>query len=353
MAEPGIKSARPSFKVAGQSVASLSEALIELRIDENLEGLYACEALFGNWGPVGTSTTYLYFDRQTLEFGKDFHVLVGPDAIFKGRITGLEARFPEGEPPSIAVLAEDRFQDLRMTRRTRTFADQSDSGVMSSIASDHGLTPDVSVNGPQHKVLAQLNQSDLAFLRERARALDAELWIDDRTLSVKERSSRGGATLKLGFGNELREFTVLADLADQRSSVKVTGWDVSGKTALTETASASVISGELKGGDSGPSILGSALAERKETVAHSVPVTSQEAKATSETLFKRRARRFVTGRGLAKTDAKLRVGATATLEGIGPLFSGDYYVTEIHHQFDAAKGARTAFSVERPALGKP
>ena len=36
-----------------------------------------------------------------------------------------------------------------------------------TIASDHSLTPEIDASGPTHKVLAQVNQSDLAFLRER------------------------------------------------------------------------------------------------------------------------------------------------------------------------------------------
>src|SRR5258705_8493580 len=43
------------------------------------------------------------------------------DTLFEGRIMALEGQFPEGRQPQLVVLAEDRFQDLRMTRRTRTF----------------------------------------------------------------------------------------------------------------------------------------------------------------------------------------------------------------------------------------
>jgi phage protein D len=348
-----ITSSRPTFKVAGREIAALADALLELSIRESVQGLYACEAVFGNWGPSGGQTSYLYFDRQTLEFGKDFEVLLGSDTLFKGRIMGLEGRFPEGNPPAIAVLVEDRFQDLRMTRRTRTFADTSDSDLMNKLASDHGLTPNVSVTGPTHKVLAQANVSDLAFMRERARVLDVELWIDGTTLSAKTRSSRNGGTLTFGLGNELREFEVLADLAEQRTSVIVTGWDLSSKAAVSEKSDDSTVSGEVKSGDSGANLLKSAIGERKETVGFSAPVNSQEARTTSESLFKQRARKFITGRGVAKTDAKLRVGATLTLKGLGPLFSGDYYVVESEHRFDAAKGLRTSFAVERPGLGKP
>jgi phage protein D len=332
--------------------ALLTGGLLELRIDETADGLHACEATFGNWGPRDGATGFLYFDRQLLEFGKPFEVRIGTEPIFRGLVTALGGRYPDGDAPRIAVLAEDRLQDLRMTRRTRTFADVSDGDVFQAIAGDHGLSPDVSVSGPQHEVLAQLDQSDLAFLRERARAIDAELWVEDRTLKARPRATRNGGAVTLGYGNELRELTVSADLAHQRTSVRVGGWDVAGKSALQFDATDSTVSGELKGGESGAGVLSSALGERKEALAHSVPVTSQEAQARAESLFRRRARRFVSGRGVAETTAKLRVGAYVTLEGLGPLFAGEFYVTWVRHLFDGSAGLRTELGVERPGLGR-
>ena len=355
MAEPdALQSSRPTIQVAGAASSTLTGGLLRLRVREDVHGLSNCELEFGNWGPNGDAADFLFFDKKLLDFGKELKVTLADTALFTGKITALEARFPQGNTPSIVVLAEDRFQDLRMTRRTRTFADVSDSDVFSQIAGDHGLTPAVSVSGPSHKVLAQLNQSDLAFMRERARALDAELWMTDSTLNVKPRSDRAGGTpVTLTYGKELREFRVLADLAGQATSVEVTGWDVSGKSALNEKADDSVVSGELAGGDSGPSLLSSAFGDRKDSIANAVPQTSDEAQARAEALLKRRARRFVVGHGTAETKAELKVGATLKLAGLGPLFEGNFYIASVVHAFDGSGGLRTELEVERPALGKP
>jgi phage protein D len=241
-----------------------------------------------------------------------------------------------------------------MTRRTRSFTQQSDEQVIRSIAQDHGLTARLDISGPTHVVLAQLNQSDLAFVRERARALDAELWMDDRTLHVAAHSRRRGPRAHLGLGRELISFHVLADLAMQRSSVVVTGWDVGAKRPLSERADDQSLGGELGSSDSGASVLRTALAERKETIAHAVPFASAEARAEAEAIFRRGARRFVRGRGTARVvDAKLRVGATVRIDGVGPLFSGDYYVAETTYRFDRRGGTRCDFTAERPGLGRP
>lgn len=347
----GLKESRPKIVVGGEENAPLGGGLLSLIIVEDTNGLYRCEAKFGNWGEKNSTTDFLYFDRRTLDFGKDFQIKLGSDSIFQGKIMGLEASFPEGQSPEISVLAEDRFQDLRMTRRTRTFSDVSDSDVINQIATDHGLSPNVDVPGPTYKVLAQVNQSDLAFIRDRARSIDAEVWMSGNTLNAKSHTGRNGASLQMTYGNQLREFTVLADLAMQRSSVAVNGWDVSSKSALQHEATDSVISSELNGDTSGVSILQSALGKRKEALAHTVPLNDQEAQYEAEAFFKMSARRFVVGRGVAETKASLRVGTQLDLKGLGPLFNGKYYVAEVKHIFDSTKGLRTEFRSERLGIG--
>lgn len=351
-----VISARPLISVAGRDSSSLSEGLISLAVVEQSQGLYRCEATFGNWGTAGGSLDFLYFDRRLLDFGKEFAVKLGAGtsapAIFTGRITGLEGSFPEGRGPQITVLAEDRFQDLRMTRRTRSFAQVSDADVIRQIAADHGLRADVTLSGPTHAVLAQVNQSDLAFLRDCVRAIDAEIWMERDTLFARAHSGRTTSPLTLRYNADLREFSVLADLAHQRTGVTVSGWDVAGKRQIKAEATDAAIRAELSNDLSGAQILGDALGGRKEALVHTVPLTAQEAESAANAYFCMTARRFLTGRGTANPDARLRVGASVDLRDLGPLFSGTYYLSAVQHLFDDARGLRTEFVAERPGLGR-
>ena len=348
-----LKVSRPKILVDGEENPSLAPGLLSLLIAETTSGLYRCEARFGNWGTSEEKTDFLYFDRATLDFGKSLKIKYAGETLFDGKIMALEAQFHDRGARNINVLAEDRFQDLRMTRRTRTFSDMSDSQIINQIAGDHGLSPQVSVSGPTYKVLAQVNQSDLAFLRERARAIDAELWMDGNKLNVKSHSARTGTTLRLDFRANLRAFSVLADLAHQRTSLTVNGWDVASKEGISFEATESAITSELNGDTSGASILSSAFGPRKEALVHTVPMSSQEAQTEAETYFKMSARRFVVGRGVAETTSDLRVGSYVNLQGLGPLFSGKYYLTDVQHLFDNCLGLRSEFTAERPGLGQP
>lgn len=347
---------RPRLRLDGELMQELGDSLLQsLFVEESTVGLFRCEASFVNWGPKDGQVGYLFFDRRTLDFGKTLAVEFGPPEesgpIFAGRISGLEANFPSGRPPEFLVLAEDRFQDLRMERRTRTFEDMTDADVIRQVASHHGLTAQVDVDGPTHRLLAQLNQSDLAFLRERAAARDAELWLDNRTLYVQARSRRNHGAITFTYGGDLLEFSVLADLAHQRTAVRVSGWDVAAKEAIDADAGSSVIQAELGGRQSGSSLLQAALAPHTERVALDVPLSQAEARSLAEARYRARARGFVRGQGTVDGNPRLRVGTTVELRNVGPLFDGPYYVTLTRHSFDLVHGYRTAFHVERPGIG--
>ena len=200
-------------------------------------------------------------------------------------------------------------------------------------------------------MLAQVNQSDLAFVRQRAAAIDAEVWLADGALHVQTRNRRGSGEIELIWGRTLLEFSVLADLAHQRSTVKVSGWDVSAKKPIDVDAGPSAISSELNGGRGGSATLDAALAERHERTAELMPSTEAEARAYAESAYRERARRFVRGAGVADGVPSLRVGKRLKLSELGPLFDGAYDVTVARHTFDMRHGYRTVFEVERPWIG--
>ena len=354
---PPIYSSRPVLTVAGNTQTLLSDRLLGMVVEETVEGLYHVEATFANFDQLnGGGIGYVYFDRTLLDFGKSFTVQLGAGTaaatVFKGRIMAIEGRFPHLRPPEILIAAEDRLQDLRMTRRTRTFEDISDSDLFQQIASQQGLQANVDVTGPTYKVLAQVNQSDLAFLRERARAVDAELWLDDTTLNVQTRAKRKFNDVTLTYGQGLFEFSSMADLANQATGFSVTGWDVAAKQALSYKATTSALGGEASSDLNGSDALQQAIGSRDQQVVHALPFNSQEAQAQAEARYRRWARRFVTGSGIADGDGRIQVGTNLNLQGIGKLFSGKFYVTAVRHIFDPENGYRTYFEVERPGIGQ-
>ena len=143
--------------------------------------------------------------------------------MFQGLVSGIEVEFPDGREPHVVVHAEDKLMALRMTRRMKTWENLSDADIASAIAALHGLAADTAAPGPTYAVVQQWNQSDLAFLRERARLIQAEIWIEDSTLKFKSRSQRSATTITLVQGRDLIDIRLRADLAHQRTAVKTSG----------------------------------------------------------------------------------------------------------------------------------
>ena len=347
-------SSRPRIFIDGQEQQSLQDRLISMTVEERIDGNQDCIVSLDNWGAVDENSGYLYFDRALLDFGRTITIRAGhQDAereIFRGRIVILEGNFPSSQSPEITIHGEDRLQDLRMTRRTRSFTGISESDVIRQIAMEHGLTSVIDIQGTIHPVLAQVNQTDLAFIRNRARAVDAELWIEGDTLYAMTHFQRNSGEVVLTYGEDLLELSIKADLTGQCTSLTVSGWD-NNKSELSFQAGEEEIENELHGHKSGSEILQETIGLRDEQIVHQFPNNLQEAQTLAQSFYRSTARKFVNGQGVCQGDARIRVGTHLEIQGIGELFNGKYYVIESRHTFTQRDGYLTHFNLERPGLG--
>ncbi len=238
-----------------------------------------------------------------------------------------------------------------MTRRSRSFERMTPAAILQRIAGDHSLRADIGEAGPTLAVAAQLNESDLGFLTRVARAVGLDLWAEGEVLHLA--AAQDGEAVALRYSGTLRRFEVTADLAHQRTALVVSGWDVARRQSVSHRADDAAAQRELAGGESGASVLNAAFGARVETLAHRAPAGAEEARAMAEGAFRHMARRFVTGTGTAEATAALRPGGRVDLQGIGPLFSGEYRVSEVTHRFDGSEGLVTDFCCQRAGIGRP
>ncbi|WP_342807640.1 contractile injection system protein, VgrG/Pvc8 family [Alteromonas sp. M12] len=346
--------AKPAFNVDGEDINELIRDVVYMSVKEGLDGLKTLEARFTAIGPMAgqRAESLLYLDGRYLDFGKQVKVAIGAGSrqrlIFNGYISALEIHFEEGQEPEFSFCAEDRLMDLRMTRISKTYEEMSDQQIVEEIANQHGLQIEVDADGPTYNQIQQCNMSDLAFLRERARLLQAEVWVDAETLHFKTRDKRSGTSLTLIRGTDLMQVRVSADLAHQKTKVHVAGYDATQKQPIDEWVDEDAISSEIGAGRSGVSILKNAFGERISKRVMEVPLQAEEASVWAIAEMQRRARQFVTVNAISVGVADLVVGSSITLEQIGTPFSGDgYYVTKLEQLFTLAEGHQTHFEAQR------
>lgn len=357
MTEALLVSTVPVFEIEGEVKGEMARDILRLEVEESTAGLKTLSLRLLAQGPDKgkAEETLLYLDGSIVDFGKKLKVSIGPDSeartIFSGLVSAIEAEFEEGREPEVIIFAEDKLMELRMTRRMKTYEQMQDSDIASAIASEHGLTPEVDADGPTYDVVQQWNMSDLAFLRERARMIQAEVWVDDETLHFKSRNKRNATELTLVQGNHLISVRARADLAHQRTKVKLSGYDASERELIEEEAGADAIAAEISGGLTGPALLERAFGERVSYRVREAALKSGEAADWARADMLRRARGFVTVTGTTRGSADMVVSSKLTLERTGHPFEGSgYYVTRVLHTYDLQNGFRTHFEAERATL---
>ncbi len=357
MTEALLTQTSPIFEIEGEVKGELTRDVLRLEIEETTAGLKTLSLRLTAQGAAGRSPEQhqLYLDGSIVDFGKKISVVLGaPPAahtVFTGWISALQAEFEEGQPPEATLFAEDKLMKLRMTRRMKTYENMSDADIATAIAAEHGLTPEVAADGPSYDRVQQWNMSDLAFLRERARKIQAEVWVEEETLHFKTRSRRNATALTLVQGNHLIKLCARADLAHQRTKVKVSGYDASRREMIEEEASEDAILAEVAEGLTGVSVLERAFGERISYRVREAPLISGEAADWARAEMLRRARGFVTVTGVTRGSAQMVVGSRLTLERTGhPFEGGGYYVTRVCHTYDLQSGFRTHFEAERATI---
>lgn len=353
----------PVFKVDGQVRGELARDIAQLEIAEATDGLRHLVLRLVAQGPQNDAPEeqLLYLDGTLIDFGKTLEVSIGPTdgarTVFKGQVSAIEAEFDEGREPHVVLRAEDRLMALRMTRRMKTWAQMSDAQIAAAIAAEHGLAADADAPGPTHDVVQQWNQSDLAFLRARARRIQAELWLDDdgTTLKFKARPQRSAPAITLVQGRDLVAVQLRADLAHQRTDVWASGYDASARDAVDEHADADTVQAEVAGaGRTGPQVLRQAFGERVSYRVREVPLAAEEASAWARAEMLRRARGFVTVVGTTNGTPDMVVGSRLTLDRVGPPFNGDgYTAVRVCHAYDLNQGHRTHFEAQRATVNAP
>jgi phage protein D len=351
---PAVSNPQPVVEIDGQVFDKVNTLLLGMDMREQEGGLSALELRFNN---VASNTEggadFAFEDEGEIQLGSSIKLLAGdsadPQEIFRGIVTGLEAEFPETNPPELVVLAEDKLQRARMTQRSKVYSSMSVADVAEEIARGLGLQPRITGLSSVSGTWVQLNESDLAFLRRLLNKFDADLQILEDRLEVAAVSDIQRRVIEMELFADLRAVRFIADLSHQVTEVTSSGWNpLRGRPVSASSRGAHAGPGR---GRKGADLLREAIGERVEHVGHIPVTTDEEARSLADTVFDARARSFVCAEGTAAGHPSIRVGSHLQLRGVSRRFENTYYVVSTHHRYDRIQGYLTDFRAESAALG--
>jgi phage protein D len=339
------------LRINGAALPLKAQAdLISVSVLEDVEATGMFSFTLHSWDDAEMRVKWI--DDELFKEGNSVDIEMGYrdnlERLFQGEITALEPEFPNGQPSTLTVRGYDRRHRLMGRRKTRTFLRMKDSAIANQIAGDWSLRPEVEDTRVVLDYVLQHNQTDFAFLHERAQRIGYEMVVTDRTLRFRPRQNSGSAALTLSREVELLDFYVRLSTIGQVEEVFVQGWNPKNKEEFV-ARSGTGDERPMAGSASGPVTAQRAFGGTGGTTVNT-PVQSQsEADQMANGWFGESALYYVVGHGVCIGRPDLRAGLLVEIEGLGRRFSGPYYVTSTEHRFKPNTGYRTAFAVRRNA----
>jgi phage protein D len=266
------------------------------------------------------------------------------ELIFDGEIVELEADFH----PSTQVLtvrAFDRLHRLSIGQHTRSFQNVTDGDLVKKLAQEVGLRALSGSTSQVHRYVFQNNQTNLAFLRERADALGYLLYVQGDALHF-EPPTATKPPVSLEWGVNLREFHPRLTTVGQATEVTVRGWDPATRKEIVGHAKKGGGTPQIGEKKSGGELAQGAFNVEPQSQGVIRPVRSQaEADSLAQALADQRASRFIEADGTCAGNPLVVAGSAVQISAVGDRFSGTYFITSATHVYSAQSGYMTRFSI--------
>lgn len=267
--------------------------------------------------------------------------------LVKGEITAIEPMFKEGMIAYTIISGYDKSHRLYRESKSQAFLNIKDSDLASQIASNAGLSPQIDVTTTVYDHIYQDNQTDIAFLRQRAWRIGYECFVQDGKLFFRKPPASGNA-VAMSWGQELIEFRPRMTLAEQVDEVQVKGWDPQKKEAILGKATKGTLYPQI--GDAKLNSWASSFGTGKHILVD-VPVVSQaEADKIAQARLDEISGAEVEAEGKAFRRPDILAGAYVEIKNVGSRFSGKYLVTRAQHRLNE-EGLYTTFSVKGARTG--
>jgi phage protein D len=260
------------------------------------------------------------------------------DYILEGEITAIETQFTDKSQAPITIRGYDISHRLHRGRQNRSFTKMTDTAIVRKIAGEANIKlGDIDNSGAAHEYLFQENQTNMAFLRERAARIGFELYVlfNEKTMQsqLHFRKPKKDGSLTLKWKVDLETFRVRATSAEQVGSVEVRGWNYERKKAIVSTARSEKLITKTDQGEGSQKGTVFRLPKPKMIVVDKPVSSPKEADTIAQSLCNELGGEFVHAEARGIGDPKIRLGRVVNLKDLGP-YDGSYYITETRHLYD-------------------
>jgi phage protein D len=288
-----------------------------------------------------------WLDDETFREGKKIEIEAGdpPVKLLSGKIAALEPELDQASP-ALIVRGYDLSHKLYRGRKRRSFNNVTDADLARTLAQESGLRPGQIDDPPgaPYDYVYQNNQTNAEFLLERARRLGFEFYVEEDALHFHKPAPTGQA-VRLAWGETLRNFRARLSTAEQVNEVEVRGWDPDKKTKIEGRATTGNGAPQIGISQPGADIAKNTWGEAKIAIVNQFVRSPSEADTLAQAALDELASSFVEAEGLCDGNPAVVPGKQVEIQGVGNRFNGQYYVTQVIHEWNKDQGMFTRFVI--------
>lgn len=285
------------------------------------------EATDGVVGDYPASDSAYFIPGTTIVISAGYGILPA-QPLFTGIVVKQAIQANEDGRFSLIVSCKHSAVKMTISRKDAVFMNQTDSAIMSSLASANGLSATVQATSDINEVMFQKFATDWDFLLARAAFNGYIVTLVNDQLTVGPPTVSGSGVLLVAFGQSINSFYAELNAELQVPSLSAAAWDPQTQTMLSSSATEPSLNTQ---GVPAPKALASALSQTAVQLVTNSPLTQAELQTWANSTLLRMRLQAVKGKVSFMGNATVLPDTLIELSGCGSRFDGNAYVTAVTH----------------------
>jgi uncharacterized protein len=281
--------------------------------------------------------------------------------MMEGEITQVSPTFPDSGMPTVGIEGHSRMHRLRGENKTRTFQKTTPKQIVQQIGKDADLQVQADDVNLQQDYVIQPNQSDLEFLKSLAGSVHCEVLVREKTLIFRKAREADTKSFTLVWCGPQESFSLPPDTLPLKSfsptmnatapatNVQYRAYDMKSKKAFVSNADSSNQSSLMGGSQTAAQASQTAFNRSRTVINVTTPFNTQdEGDRHAKSTYNAKSMGLIGGTAATIGIPELWSGIVVELQGLGPIFNGNYYVNQATHTIDGS-GYSTSINLKRNA----
>ncbi len=300
-------------------------------------------------------------DKPTFRPGANIRIELGYEGdvvvpVMDGEVVSWKASYPRRGPSTLRVQGFTKYHRLKRPRLTRSFGpNKKYSDIAKEIAKECGLCEGIEDSGIAFEAVYQHNQTNLQFLLELARLIGFEVFVSGEHNGKGKLYFRKARTDKpsiqtLKWKENLIAFHPHLAVARIPTLVEVMAWSGARKEEIQIGIQIGQEGPSMGGTQTGP-MISEKLGPARQLIVFEALYQNPEAEKLAIATLRRATMETVHAEATCEGAPWAQAGLVVAVEGVGPDFSGPYYIERAVHNL-LPHGFTTTLQLIRTSTGK-